>query len=82
MAPQDLKPSPHDEAFHAEVENGKDGGDELVGKHYVPESEAEKALDTRINWKLDLTVLLVLSISFIVGHQQPPISPLWWFDLC
>ncbi|KAG7292158.1 hypothetical protein NEMBOFW57_002193 [Staphylotrichum longicolle] len=66
MAQQDIKPSPHDEAFHAEVENAKDGGDELVGKHYTPESEAEKALDKRINWKLDLTVLLVLSISFIL----------------
>lgn len=74
MAQQDIKPSPHDEAFHAEVENAKDGGDELVGKHYTPESEVEKALDKRINWKLDLTVLLVLSISFIVSHQQPPLS--------
>lgn len=35
--------------------------------HYTPASDAERALDKRVNWKLDLTVLLVLAISFIVG---------------
>jgi hypothetical protein len=82
MAAQDTKPSSHAEAIHAEalhaeLESAKDGGDELVGKHYTPENEAEKALDKRINWKLDLTVLLVLSISFIVGYSR-----VWWLDLC
>ncbi len=72
MASHDIKPTSHDE-----VENAKDGGDELVGKHYTPESEEEKALDKKINWKLDFTVLLVLSVSFIVSHHQPPEPPLW-----
>jgi hypothetical protein len=65
MSPRDIESS-HDKGLHAEVEDTKDGGDELVGTHYTPASEAEKALDRRINWKLDFTVLLTLAISFIV----------------
>ena len=33
---------------------------------YVPSNDAEKALDKRINRKLDFTVLLVLAIGFIL----------------
>ena len=34
--------------------------------HYKPVTEEEKALDKRINRKLDFTVLLVLAIGFIL----------------
>ncbi|KAK4160156.1 major facilitator superfamily domain-containing protein [Cladorrhinum sp. PSN259] len=34
--------------------------------HYTPADEAEKALDKRVNIKLDFTVLLILALSFIL----------------
>ncbi|KAI9370217.1 major facilitator superfamily domain-containing protein [Aspergillus egyptiacus] len=34
--------------------------------HYKPMTEAEKALDRRVNLKLDFTLLLILSIGFIL----------------
>lgn len=34
--------------------------------HYEPASEEEKALDRRVNLKIDFTLLLILAIGFIV----------------
>ncbi len=49
-----------------DAEDGKKVVSHEVVTHYTPSSEAEKALDKRINWKLDLTVLVILAICFIV----------------
>ncbi len=53
-----------------DVEDAKPVGNHEVVAHYTPSSEEEKALDTRINWKLDTTVLLILAICFIVRYVR------------
>ena len=41
-------------------------GSHAVTAHYTPVSDEEKALDKKINRKLDFSVLLVLAIGFIL----------------
>lgn len=36
-------------------------------QHYKPITDEERALDRRVNFKLDVTVVLVLATSFIVS---------------
>lgn len=48
---------------HAEVAN--DGT--ARQRHYQPATDEEKALDRRVNLKLDTTVVLILAIGFIVS---------------
>lgn len=36
--------------------------------HYEPTTDEEKALDRRVNLKLDFIVLSLLAIEFIVSH--------------
>jgi hypothetical protein len=40
--------------------------------HYKPITEEEKALDRRINWKLDICVASVLSTGFILCGSKCP----------
>lgn len=40
--------------------------------HYEPETDEERRLDRAINWKLDLVVVLILSIDFIVSRGIAP----------
>jgi hypothetical protein len=44
--------------------------------HYRPITEEEKALDRRINWKLDLCVASVLSTGFILCGSRCQCFPL------
>ncbi|KAL2138423.1 hypothetical protein VTI28DRAFT_6787 [Corynascus sepedonium] len=66
MAPVDITTSEVGKPTEVEVEDVKPASPEHVVAHYAPVNEIEEALDKRINWKLDLTVLLVLAISFIL----------------
>ncbi|KAK4141786.1 uncharacterized protein C8A04DRAFT_30631 [Dichotomopilus funicola] len=50
----------------ADVEDTKTVLPPTVIAHYTPANDAERALDKRVNWKLDFTVLLILAISFIL----------------
>lgn len=55
----------HDKPSLAELEDVK----RIVAtevSHYEPVSEEEKALDRKVNLKLDFTLLLILAIGFIV----------------
>jgi hypothetical protein len=49
----------------SEVENAKKQVVTQVS-HYAPMSDDEKALDRRVNLKLDFTLLVILAIGFIV----------------
>lgn len=51
--------------FVAEVEDAKSPVDSEVA-HYAPVTEEEKALDRRVNLKLDFTLILFLAVGFIV----------------
>ncbi|KAL2847202.1 major facilitator superfamily domain-containing protein [Aspergillus pseudoustus] len=59
ITPAQTKPS------LSEVENAKK---QIVTQvsHYAPMSEEEKALDRRVNLKMDFTLLLILAIGFIL----------------
>lgn len=69
MAPNDITSPEVGKATEVEVEDAKAVLPEAVVTHYAPVNEEESDLDKRVNWKLDITVLLILSISFIV--RQP-----------
>lgn len=74
MAPVDITTSEVGKPTEVEVEDVKPASPEHVVAHYAPVNEIEEALDKRINWKLDLTVLLVLAISFIVSAANSILS--------
>lgn len=38
--------------------------------HYEPATDEEKALDRRVNLKLDFIVLSLLAVEFIVSHAD------------
>lgn len=42
-----------------------------LATHYEPTTEEEKALDKRVNLKLDFIVLSLLAIEFIVSFLPP-----------
>jgi MFS transporter, ACS family, DAL5 transporter family protein len=50
-----------------EVEDVKKGVVHHEVRHYVPITDEEKALDRKVNMKLDAVVLVILSIAFIVS---------------
>lgn len=70
MAPNDITSSEVGKATGVEVEDTKAVLPEAVVTHYTPVNEEERNLDKRVNWKLDITVLLILSISFIVREPN------------
>jgi len=45
----------------------QDNAAQLQPTHYRPQSDAEKALDKRVNRKLDLIVVTLLAVEFIVS---------------
>ncbi|KAL4926707.1 major facilitator superfamily domain-containing protein [Aspergillus undulatus] len=61
----DIVTSVQDKPSLSEVENAKKKVVTEVS-HYVPMSDEEKALDQRVNLKLDFTLLLILAIGFIL----------------
>ena len=69
MAPNDIASSEVGKPTDVEVEDAKAALPQAVVTHYAPVNEEERELDKMVNWKLDMTVLLILSISFIV--RQP-----------
>lgn len=40
-------------------------------QHYEPTTDEEKSLERRLNFKLDLSVVLILAIGFIVSQVLP-----------
>jgi hypothetical protein len=66
MASENIERTPIGKVSQVEVEDAKLDIQAQIGTHYAPANEAEKELDRKVNWKLDLTVLMVLAISFIV----------------
>jgi hypothetical protein len=70
MAPNDIASSEVGKPTEVEVEDTKAVLPQAVITHYAPVNEEERELDKRVNWKLDITVLLILSISFIVRERH------------
>jgi hypothetical protein len=54
-----------------EIEDPKKAVVQDAVRHYVPVTDEEKALDRKVNMKLDMVVLLILSVSFIVSRRNP-----------
>jgi hypothetical protein len=57
---------------HPKIEDAKTEG--IVVRHYVPATDEERALDRRVNLKLDCVVLLILSINFIVCSPSSSVA--------
>jgi MFS family permease len=57
---------------HLKTDDAKTEG--IVVRHYVPQTDEERALDKRVNLKLDCIVLVILSINFIVRGALTLIS--------
>ena len=64
MAPSEIEPARKGDTL--EVEETKPPPTAPTVAHYKPANDEEKALDKRINRKLDFTVLAVLAIGFIL----------------
>jgi hypothetical protein len=51
------------------VEIVQDNAAQLQPTHYRPQTDVEKALDKRVNRKLDLIVVTLLAVEFIVSDS-------------
>jgi CMP-N-acetylneuraminic acid synthetase len=49
------------------IEIVQDNAAQLQPTHYRPQTDVEKALDKRVNRKLDLIVVTLLAVEFIVS---------------
>lgn len=56
------------DAKHLDIDTVRDGASRARATHYVPSTAEEKALDKRVNRKLDWIVLSLLAVEFIVSH--------------
>ncbi|KAH6842351.1 major facilitator superfamily domain-containing protein [Chaetomium sp. MPI-CAGE-AT-0009] len=66
MGPHDIASTENGKATEVEIEDAKVVLPEAVVTHYAPVNDDERELDKSVNWKLDVTVLLLLAISFIL----------------
>jgi hypothetical protein len=66
----------HEDEPHLKTDDAKTEG--IVVRHYLPATDEERALDKRVNLKLDCVVILILSINFIVYSPSP--SPYSTFE--
>lgn len=56
------------------IQGGNHGDTRTLQTYYKPATDEEKAIDRRVNLKLDICVVVILAINFIVSPWLTPAS--------
>jgi hypothetical protein len=74
MAPHTVDRYSVDEAVidakHLDIDTVREGASRARATHYEPKTDEERALDKRVNRKLDWIVLSLLALEFIVSDTN------------